>query len=166
MASLGQTVKDQTFLQKLCRKKWFSDIKHNQDLKIKTNTSFENSSTLRFSDSQPNFVKYITPSHCESDLGGQVKWGGVQNVELSAPQIVRGPNCNKTGRVYLILSTLDLLPALLTTSKFLPPPVHPSFSLTTKCCWRIIFTSSKIDQFWWKEEVWKGDQNFPLDSRV
>ena len=158
MASSGQTGNDQTILHKLIRKKWLSDTKAQprpKNQNTQKDTSFENSCTLRFSDSQPNFVKYITLSHCKSDLGGQVKWGGVQNVELSAPQIVRGPNCNKTGRVYLILSTVDLLPALLTTSKFLPRPAHPSFSLTAKCCCWIIFTSLKIEQFWRKEEVWK-----------
>ena len=39
----------------------------------------------------------------------------------------RGPNCNKTGRVYLNLSTLDLVPPLLATSNFLLPAqsIHP-----------------------------------------
>ena len=38
-----------------------------------------------------------------------------------------GPNCNKTGRVYLNLSTLDLVPALLATSNFLltAQSIHP-----------------------------------------
>ena len=37
-----------------------------------------------------------------------------------------GPNCNKTGRVYLNLSTPKLVPALLATSKFLPlHSIHP-----------------------------------------